>query len=519
MRGSEWKSAAVSGVFAFALSACGGGGGGNGNSSPPPPPPANRSPVFTSADNVSVTENTSGSVYTISVSDPEGGAVTLSVVPGQDEGFFNIDFASSSISFLQPPDFEIPLDTGNDNTYLVTLEARDPAGNAARLTITFTVTDLAETMALQRVGTGFSQPLFVTSLPGTNQLVVLEKSGRARLLDPATGVTDSVDFLNLTGIIGTSGEGGLLGIAFSPAFATDRTFYVNVTNLAGNTEIRRYETMTGAMDEADPLTEDRIMLLSQPFNNHNGGWLGFGPDGLLYIPTGDGGSGGDPGNRAQNPNDPLGKILRIDVSGDDFPADADRDYAIPANNAFPGGVGGLPEVYATGLRNPFRCSFDRVTGDLFLGDVGQAAIEEIDRIGTNEPGVNFGWNLQEGTQSYNGGADNASFRDPVAEYGHGSGPTQGNSVTGGYVHRGNIQPIKDTYVFGDFVSGNIWSVPVANLVNGSTVAASAFTRLNDDLVPDAGSVVNLSSFGEDEAGNLYLVSFGSGEIFKVVSVP
>ncbi|MCA8901248.1 MAG: PQQ-dependent sugar dehydrogenase [Hyphomonas sp.] len=520
MAGPEWKSARAAGLLALALGACGGGGGGNGGSPPPPPPPpANQPPVFSSAGNVSVSENTAGSFYTISVADPEGGAVTLSVVPGGDEAAFNVNLAGASIAFAQPPDFEAPQDGNSDNVYQLTLEASDSAGLTARLTLTVTVSDVVEGMALRRVGSGFTQPLFVTGLPGTGQLIVLEKGGRARLLDPASGVTDPVDFLTLSGTIGTTGEGGLLGIAFSPAFASDRTFYVNVTNTAGDTEIRRYQTFPGTPDQGDPSTEDRILFMDQPDSNHNGGWLDFGPDGLLYIPTGDGGGGGDPRDWAQDPDTLFGKLLRIDPSADDFPADPDRDYAIPADNVYPGGAGGRPEIYATGLRNPFRCSFDSVTGDLFIGDVGQGAVEEIDRIGTDEPGVNFGWDLQEGTQSYAGGIDMASFRDPVAEYGHGSGPMQGNSVTGGYVHRGNVDPIRDQYVFGDFVSGNIWSLPASSLVNGSTVPSSAFVRLNDSLVPDAGALGNISSFGEDEAGNLYIVSYSSGDIFQVVSTP
>jgi hypothetical protein len=275
---------------------------------------------------------------------------------------------------------------------------------------------------------------------------------------------------------------------------------------------------TGSTTQIDPATADVILTLAQPFANHNGGWLGFSNDGLLYIPTGDGGSAGDPQNNAQNPNSLLGKVLRLDVSGDDFPADPDRDYRIPAGNAFPGGAGGAPEIFALGLRNPFRASVDALTGDLFLGDVGQGTVEEIDRLGPAEAGANFGWNLREGTQPYNGGADSPAFTRPVAEYTHGTGPTEGRSVTGGYVYRGPIAPIRDRYVFGDFISGNVWAVPAASLVAGQTAAASAFTRLNPQLVPDAGSLTQITSFGLDDAGRLYIVSFG-GDVFRVESAP
>ncbi|MEZ5997246.1 MAG: PQQ-dependent sugar dehydrogenase [Hyphomonas sp.] len=507
--------ALVQAGLAALLSACSGGGGGGGNS---PQPPANRPPVFSGAVAVSVNENTTGQVYTISVSDPDGGAVALSVIPGKDEGAFAINLSGLSIAFASPPDFEAPQDENADNVYELTLLAQDSGGLTAQLNLSITVLDVDEQMALRRVGSGFVQPLYVTGLPGTGRLIVLQKGGRARVLDPATGTIGAVDFLDVSASISTNSERGLLGMAFSPDFATDRTFYVNVTNTAGNTEIRRYRMFSGSSDQADPATEDVILTITQPAANHNGGWLGFGPDGLLYIGVGDGGGGGDPLEQAQDPAFLLGKLLRIDVSGDDFPGDPDRDYAIPPGNAFPGGAGGLPEIYAIGLRNPFRCSFDPVTGDLFIGDVGQGAVEEIDRIGTNEGGVNFGWDNLEGTQIFEG-PDDPTFRDPVTQYFHGSDAISGNSVTGGYVHRGDVEDLKDQYVFADFISGNIWSVPEASLVNGTTLPASAYTRRNDQLVPDQGTVSGIASFGEDEAGNLYIVALSSGDIFRIENMP
>jgi len=512
-------SGVVAGVLMAGLSACGGGGSASPPAPPPPPPPPqNSAPAFSSANAVSVAENTSGVAYTIGVSDPDGDAVTLSVVAGQDEAAFSIDLGGRTISFAAPPDFEAPQDANGDNVYELTLQASDPGGRTAQLELSITVTDVAEQMALRRVGGGFTQPLYVTSLPGTNQLVVLQKSGRARLLDPETGVIGGVDFLSVSGEILTDSERGLLGIAFSPDFATDRTFYVNLINTAGNTEIRRYQVFPGAADQADPSTADVILTIEQPQANHNGGWLGFGPDGLLYLATGDGGGGGDPLERAQDPDYLLGKLLRLDVSADAYPADPDRDYAIPPGNAFPGGAGGLPEIYALGLRNPFRCSFDPVTGDLFIGDVGQGAVEEVDRIGINEGGVNFGWDNLEGMQVFEG-PDDPSFRDPVLQYFHGSGPAQGNSLTGGHVHRGNVEAIRGHYVFADFVSGNIWSVPETSLVNGSTLDLTADARINDQLVPDAGSLSGIASFGEDDSGNLYIVALSSGDIFRIESTP
>lgn len=338
------------------LSGCGGGGGGGG--SPPPPPPANRPPVISSPSALSIAENTTGPVYTLTASDPDSDPVTLSLLAGGDAAVFAFNPATGALSLASGLDFEAPRDANTDNVYAVTFEARDNRGGAAQLAVAITVTDQADGMALRRVGAGFSQPLYATGIPGTDRLVVLEKGGRARVLNPDTGVIESVDFLNVSTEITTDSERGLLGLAFSPNFASDRTLFINLTNLAGDTEIRRYRMFTGSSTQVDPSTEDLILTIDQPFANHNGGWLGFSNDGLLYIPTGDGGSGGDPLNNAQTTTSLLGKVLRLDVSGDDFPADPDRDYRIPAGNAFPGGAGGAPEIFALGLRNPFRASVD-----------------------------------------------------------------------------------------------------------------------------------------------------------------
>ncbi|HSF12021.1 MAG TPA: PQQ-dependent sugar dehydrogenase, partial [Erythrobacter sp.] len=273
-------------------------------------------------------------------------------------------------------------------------------------------------------------------------------------------------------------------------------------------------TMAGDLDVADPASADVIMTFTQPFANHNGGWMDFGPDGFLYIGSGDGGSGGDPQDNAQNRNNLLGKILRIDVASDAFPGDAARDYAIPATNPF-ASSGGAPEIYAFGLRNPFRAGFDRVTGNLFIGDVGQNAIEEIDLIRPNEAGLNFGWARLEGTQTFSGSAP-AGATPPVTQYSHGSGPRQGNSVTGGYVYRGPVEALQGQYIFGDFVAGAIWSVPAASLVQGQTFASSGFTIRTTAFAPPSGqgTINNIASFGVDARNNLYIIDF-DGEIFVI----
>lgn len=493
------------------LAACSGGSDG-GNAPTPPPTPANRAPAFTSAPTASVDENATGTLYTFAVSDPDGDTLSVSVVPGGDEAAFNIDTTARTISAATPLDFETPADANGDNVYNITLGANDPGGLTARLELAITVGDVLEGMTVARVGTGFTQPLYLAGLPGTSQVVVLEKAGHIRVLDPATGVIDAVDFLDVSGETSAAGEGGLLGLAFSPDFASDRTFYINMTNNSGDTEIRRYQMFSGSLTQADPATADVILTFDQPQANHNAGWIGFAPNGLLVVPTGDGGGAGDPNGYAQNPNSLLGKILRIDVTGDDFPADDARDYAIPSGNAFTG-ASGRPEIFALGVRNPFRCSFDEVSGDLFIGDVGQGAVEEVDRLSMTDGGTNFGWNIQEGTQDYSG-ADRAGLVDPVLEYTHGSGMMQGQSITGGYVYRGNLELIKDHYVFADFVSNNVWAVPVDDLVPGRTVLGGEFLRINGSLRPETGTVESISSFGEDNDSNLYIVSI-LGDVFRI----
>ncbi len=485
---------------------CGGGGGST------TAPPANRAPQFTSGTSVSTPENSAGTIYSASATDPEGSALSFSISGGADASQFSLA-GNGALSFRTAPDFEAPADADRNNSYLVQLSVSDGQASAT-LDLTVTVTDAADgIIQARRVGTGFAAPLYLTGVPdNSGRVFVVEQAGRIRILDPATGTIAATPFLDIAVTIASSGERGLLGLALAPDFATSGTFYVNVTNLAGDTEIRRYRTGANR-DVADPATADVILTYAQPFANHNGGWLDFGPDGFLYIGSGDGGSSGDPQNNAQNTSSLLGKLLRIDVASDAFPGDPNRDYAIPASNPFRTS-GGAPEVYAYGLRNPFRASFDRTNGNLFIGDVGQNLIEEIDLVAPNSPGLNFGWARVEGTRSFNGGTAPPGATPPVTEYAHGNGALQGNSVTGGYVYRGPATALQGRYVFGDFVSGNIWSVPVTSLVQGQTFAASGFTVLTESLRPAVGAINNVASFGTDQRGNLYVVDY-DGEIYII----
>ena len=276
--------------------------------------------------------------------------------------------------------------------------------------------------------------------------------------------------------------------------------------------MRQYSRSTANPDLADAASGNVILTIPHPTNaNHNGGWIGFGPDGYLYISTGDGGSGGDPANNAQNLNVLLGKMLRIDVSTDAFPADPARDYAIPTDNPF-ATTAGADEIWAYGLRNPWRPSFDRVTGDLYIADVGQGAWEELNYQAAGVGGVNYGWVVKEGTHVFdptrpgNPPPTSPGLTDPLVEYPHASDGTGGFSVTGGYVYRGQSPGMQGVYLYADFVTNEVWSFRV---VDGKAVDAANRT---DQIVAVGGSLDQIVSFGEDGHGNLYVVGL-DGEIF------
>jgi glucose/arabinose dehydrogenase len=507
----------VSGFAALLLlGSCGGGGGGTPSPSPTPSPtptPTNRAPSFTSASTVSAAENSGGTIYTATASDPDGDALTFSIAGGADAAAFRIS-AAGALSFAAPPDFELPADADRNNQYLVRLQVSDGRASAT-LDLTVTVTDAAtDGFRVSRVGVGFASPLFLAPVPdGSGRVFVVERGGRVRILNPATGAIAATPFLDLSSQVRTDSERGLLGFATAPDFPTSGVVYVYLTNLDGDIELRRYRTPAGTRESVDPASADVLLVIEHSqFGNHNGGWIGFGPDNLLYVAVGDGGGSGDPLDNGQNRNSLLGKILRLDVGGDQFPADPNRDYVIPAGNPFAGG-GGAPEIWALGLRNPFRASFDSGTGNLLIGDVGQGAIEEIDLMRPGDGGANFGWPLLEGTRPFRGGAG-AGPTLPVAEYPHGSGSFEGRSVTGGYVYRGPVEALQGLYIFADFVTGNIWSIPVSELVVGQTVGTSRFTARRTEFTPNQGAIGNVASFGLDQARNLYIVDF-DGEIFRI----
>ncbi len=474
------------------LAACSSGGG---SPAPTPTPTANTAPAFTSAATASVAENIVAA-YQAAATDAESNPVTFSIAGGADSALFSITSAGA-LSFATAPSFETPRDADADNVYQVQLRASD-GSLSSMLNVAITVTDTREGIAVKRVGTGFDQPIDVVAVPGdATRVFVVERTGGVWLLTPATGARTRI--LTVAGLT-NDGERGLLGLAPRPDYATSNIVFVHATGAAGAVEIREYNTSTGAMR----------LVLSTPHsanNNHNGGWIAFGPDGYLYDAIGDGGGGGDPPNNAQNVNLRLGKILRLKI--DTTPGSA-TPFAPAPGNPFIGG-GGDPYIFAYGLRNPFRNSFDG--NRLIIGDVGESRIEEIDLAPIDQPGLNFGWHYLEGTQPFTGTAP-AGTTPPVSQYDHGTGPRQGNTIIGGYVYRGPVTSLQGSYVFGDYVRGHIWTLPAAQLVQGQMFPAASYERRNADFAPDAGAIDALVSFGVDGAGNLYLVDI-TGEIFMV----
>jgi len=318
---------------------------------------------------------------------------------------------------------------------------------------------------------GLESPVYVTQAPGQrDRLYVVEQGGRIRVVQ--NGRVRAAPFLDVRSLVVAGGEQGLLGLAFSPRYARDGTFYVNYTAAGdGANTVARYRARNGRVVAGSARV---ILSIPDPYPNHNGGNLQFGPDGRLWVGTGDGGSGGDPENRAQNTDSLLGKMLRLDV-----------------RRTRP-----TPEIFAIGLRNPWRYSFDRRTGDLWIGDVGQNAVEEVDHLPRRTTGlVNFGWDVYEGTSKFEDKAlGQGTLVQPVAQYSH----NDGCSITGGYVYRGKAVPrLAGRYVYGDYCSGTIWSIP----------ATGGQPRV------EPVRVESLSSFGESLAGDLYAVS-QSGTIYR-----
>ncbi len=358
----------------------------------------------------------------------------------------------------------------------------------------------AATIKLTKVADGLSQPVFITSAhDGTDRLFIVEKTGAIRIL--SGGVVLPTPLIDLSSKVSGGAEQGLLGLAFHPKFKTNRKFYVDYTNRSGNTVIREYKVSATDPNRVEPGSARRILWIKQPYANHNGGMIAFGPDGYLYIGTGDGGSGGDPGNRAQSKSTLLGKILRINVNG----STATHNYKIPRSNPYVGRKG-RNEIWQRGVRNPWRFSFDRANGNLWIGDVGQSRYEEIDRARKTSSGAgraaNWGWHVMEGFHCYQPatGCNKTGRRRPLLDYTHARNGRC--AVTGGYVYRGSAVPaLRGWYVFGDYCSGEIFTVP-------STASAQP------PKVVLQGPGGHVSSFGESASGELFVVYLG-GTIYRI----
>lgn len=346
-----------------------------------------------------------------------------------------------------------------------------------------------ETLTLTKVAGGLKHPTTITNAAdGSGRLFIVEQGGKIRILHD--GQVLPKPFLDISHLVTRDGgEQGLLGLAFPPDYGHRKQFYVDYTNKEGigNTVIARIGLTSGDANRADPRSLTRLLTIKQPYANHNGGEIVFGPDKMLYIGMGDGGSAGDPKRNGQNTRTLLGKLLRIDVLG------ATEPYAVPAGNPFGN------EIWAYGLRNPWRFSFDRGTGDLYIADVGQDLVEEIDYQPAGKgAGANYGWSIMEGSRCFrHPGCKEEGLTMPVAEYRHGEGDC---SVTGGYVYRGKHKALQGIYFYGDFCSGRIWGLKREE-GNWKTW-----------LVKESGLAI--STFGEDESGELYVADYAKGDIYR-----
>lgn len=363
------------------------------------------------------------------------------------------------------------------------------------LSVSYLTLEGQNIIQLAEVGSGFVKPVDIASNNIDENLYIVEQRGTIQVLNPKSKLKGET-FLDLRSKVNSSGnEQGMLGLAFHPSYSQNGFLFINYTS-GNNTIISRFKAIDGKVS----LTSEKILLtVAQPYSNHNAGDLAFGPDGYLYIPLGDGGNGGDPGNRAQNPTNLLGKMLRIDVNTET------QTYLIPSSNPFSGKTSPLPEIWATGLRNPWRISFDRLTGDQWIADVGQNVAEEINVEPANSAGgFNYGWKCLEGVSNFATsfcGDNLSSLVAPVIVYRHDT--NVGCSVTGGFVYRGKLFPgLYGRYIYGDYCSGYIWTLTKTGNSFQNTLATTI--RINE-----------ISSFGEDLSGEVYLAGHATGKIFRI----
>lgn len=379
-----------------------------------------------------------------------------------------------------------------------------PAASAALLA---TLTISHAELAVEQVAKGFERPVWAGVPKGIDgKLWVMEQAGQVWIVDQKNGERETEPFLDIRQDVCRKGnEEGLLGLAFAPDFATSGRYYVNFTDKEKQTRIVRFTSKD--RKTTNPSTGEILMKYPSEFENHNGGWLGFGPDNMLYIGNGDGGAGNDPNKHGQALDTLLGKILRIDVS-------PETGYKTPPDNPFVNDKNAKPEIWAYGVRNPWRCSFDRATGDFWIGDVGQNHWEEIDYMPKGKgAGANFGWHLREGDietpKKEVGGPSPRGAIDPVYVYKHGGGEKEGVSVTGGYVYRGPLKELQGRYIFADYQNPRIWSF----VMKGGR--ATDFKDHTKELQPNGGRINLIASFAEDQDGGLFIVDH-TGPIYRII---
>ncbi|HEY9052493.1 MAG TPA: PQQ-dependent sugar dehydrogenase, partial [Gammaproteobacteria bacterium] len=476
-------------------------------------------PVITSAASISVTEN-STDVMIVTASDIDGDIVSFNITGGDDQSLFNIDSSDGALAFNSAPDYESPSDSDGNNNYSVQISAFDGRYTVSQ-TIAVNVTDVSETgfgltarpsnvscsipnppvtsssFTLAQVfsSLSFNDPVALRQSPtNSERWYVIEQFGFIRTF--LSGDNSSTIFANLTDRVANYGEMGLLGMAFHPDFANNHYVYVYYSSDSTGLQSKISRFTATSDTQLNVNSELVILTVNQPYQNHNGGNILFGPDGYLYIGLGDGGSSGDPNNYAQNIDSLLGKMLRIDV---DNPANG-NEYSSPVSNPYSGSTPGRDEIFALGLRNPWRWSFDRLTGQIVLGDVGQGEWEEIDIIVN---GGNYGWRCFEGDADYNtsGCSARTSYIFPIHAYDH----NVGFSVTGGYVYRGSITSLYGKYIFSDYGTGPIW-------VMDDPYGTPSVSELISNTTTNAMFV---SSFAEDVDGELYVVSYGDGRIYRI----